>query len=148
MSYCIQFEIGTKTVKILNFNKISQASEQITIDLSERRELESRRIREIRTESAMSPSRKEYEFPNESNEKHFYEVVDLGYGNRFHLLANEHLLQMNVFEKKMLVECDIFYRDAKKCFSPLRISLHDWRKSKTILDRRYMKEKLKFNRIT
>ena len=34
-SYCIQFEIGTKTVKILKFNKILQASEQIIIDLSE-----------------------------------------------------------------------------------------------------------------
>ena len=34
-SYCIQFEIGTKTDKILKFNKISQASEQIIIDLSE-----------------------------------------------------------------------------------------------------------------
>ena len=31
-SYCIQFEIDTKTVKILKYNKISQASEQIIIE--------------------------------------------------------------------------------------------------------------------
>ena len=70
------------------------------------------------------------------------EVVDLGYGNSFHLLTSENLLQMTVFEK--LVELDIFYRDPKKCFSPLRISIHDWRKIETIHDRRQRKEKLKF----
>ena len=54
-SYCIQLEIGTETVKILKFNKVSQASEQIIIDLSEWR-----RVREFRKELAMSksPSRK------------------------------------------------------------------------------------------
>ena len=31
----------------------------------------------------------------------------------------------------------------KKCFSPLRISLHDWQKIETIRDTRYKKEKLK-----
>ena len=46
-SYCIQFKIGTKTVKILRFIKISQASEPIMIDLSEWRELESRRVRDL-----------------------------------------------------------------------------------------------------
>ena len=53
-SYCIQFEIVTETVKILKFIKMSQASEQINIDLSEWRELESRRVREFGTELAMS----------------------------------------------------------------------------------------------
>ena len=48
-SYCTKFEIGTETVKILKFNKkISQASEQIIIDLSEWRELESKRVGEFR----------------------------------------------------------------------------------------------------
>ena len=55
-SYCIQFEIGTETVKILKFNRISQSSEQIIIDLSVWRELESKRIREFRKELAMSES--------------------------------------------------------------------------------------------
>ena len=101
-SYCIQFENGTKTVKILKFNKISQASEQIIIDLSEWRELESKRVREFKKESAISksPSRKKYGFSYDSNEKIFDEVVDLGYGNSFHLLTNEHLLQMTIFEEK------------------------------------------------
>ena len=72
-SYCIQFEIGTEIVKILKFIKISQASEQIIIDLSDWRELESRRIREFRKEVAMSksPSRKKYGFSYDSNEKYF-----------------------------------------------------------------------------
>ena len=48
---------------------------------------------------------------------------------------------MSVFEK--MVEFDIFYREPKKCFSPLRISIHDRRKIVTIRDRRYKKEKLK-----
>ena len=142
-SYCIQFEIGTETVKLLKFNKISQASEQFIIDLSNWRELESKRVREFRKKLAMSksPSRKNYGFSYDSNEKYFEEVVDLGYGNSFHLLTNEHLLQMTIFEK--MVDFDIFYRDPKKCFSPLRISIHDWRKIETIRDRRYKKEKLK-----
>ena len=80
-------------------------------------------------------------FSYDSNEKYFDEVVDLGYGNSFHLLTSGHLLQMTIFEK--MVEFDIFYRDLKKCFSRLRISLHDWRKIETIRDRRYKKEKLK-----
>ena len=117
-SYCIQFEIGTETVKILKFNKISQASEQIIIDFSEWRELESRRIREFRKELAKSksPSRKKYGFSYDSNEKKFDEVVDLGYGNKFQLLTSDYL--------------DIFYRDPKKCFSPLRISLCEGQKLK------------------
>ena len=48
---------------------------------------------------------------------------------------------MTIFEK--MVKFDIFYRDPKKCFSTLRISLHDWRKIETIRDTRYKKEKLK-----
>ena len=48
---------------------------------------------------------------------------------------------MTIFEK--LVEFAIFYRDPKKCFSPLRIALRDWRKNETIRDTRYKKEKLK-----
>ena len=100
-SYCIQFEIGTKTVKILKFNKISQASEQIIRGLSEWRELESKRVRDFRKELAMSksPSRKKYGFSYDSDDKYFDEVVDLGYGNSFHLLTDEHLLQMTIFEK-------------------------------------------------
>ena len=142
-SYCIQFEIGIETVKVLRFIKISQASEPIMIDLSKWRELESRRVREFRKELAMSksPSRKKYGFSYDSIEKYFDEVVDLGYGNSFHSLTSEHLLQMTNFEK--MVEFDIFFRDPKKCFSPLRISIHDWRKIETIRDRRYKKEKLK-----
>ena len=73
--------------------------------------------------------------------KIFDESVDLGYGNSFLLLTSEHLLQTTIVEK--MVEFDIFYRDPKKCFSPLRISLHDWRKIQTTCKRRYKKEKLK-----
>ena len=57
------------------------------------------------------------------------------------MLTNKHLLQITIFEK--MVEFDIFYRYPKKCFSPLKISIHDWRKVETIRDRRYKKEKLK-----
>ena len=123
---------------------MSQASKQIIIDLSEWRELESRRVREFGKELAMSksPSRKKYGFSYDSYE-YFDEVVDLGYGNSFHLLTSEHLLQMTIKMVQKMVEFDIFYRDPKKCFSPLRISLHDWRKIETICDRRYKKEKLK-----
>ena len=112
-SYCIQFEIGTETVKTLKFNKISQASEQITTDLPECRELESRRVIDFRKELAMpkSPSRKKYGFSYDTNKKFFDEVKDLGYGNSFHLLLSEHLLQMTIFEK--MVELDIFYRDLR-----------------------------------
>ena len=39
-------------------------------------------------------------------------------------------------------EFEIFYRDPKKCFSPLRVSLYGWRIIETIRDRRYKKEKL------
>ena len=81
-----------------------------------------------------SPARKNYGFSYDSNEKYFDEDVDLGYRNSFHLLTSEHLLQMTIFEK--MVEFDIFYRDPKKCFSPLRISLHGWHKIETIRDRR------------
>ena len=42
-----------------------------------------------------------------------------------------------------MVEFGIFYRDPKECFSPLKLSLHGWRKIETIRDRRYKKEKLK-----
>ena len=109
------------------------------MDLSEWRELESKRNREFRKELAMSKStsRKKYGFSYDSNEKFFDEVVDLRYGISFHLLTSEHLLQMTIFEKK--VEFDIFYRDPKNCFSPLRTYLHDWRKIETIRDRRYKK---------
>ena len=67
--------------------------------------------------------------------------MDLGYGKSFHLLTSEHLLQMTMFEN--LVEFDIFYRDPKKYLSPLRISIHDWRKIELTRDRSYKKEKLK-----
>ena len=57
-------------------------------------------------------------------------------------------LQVNIYYKLLqlfekIFEFDIFYRDPKKCLSPLRISLHDWRKIETIRERRYKKEKLK-----
>ena len=42
-----------------------------------------------------------------------------------------------------MFEFDIFYRDSKNCFSPLRIYLDDWGKTKTICDTRYKKKKLK-----
>ena len=48
-----------------------------------------------------------------------------------------------LFLKKKMVESDIFYRDPKKCFSPLKISLHDWGKFETIFVRRYKKGKVK-----
>ena len=84
--------------------------------------------------------RKKYGFSYVSNEKIFDEVVDLGYGNSFHLLTIEHLLQMTNFGK--MVEIDTFYRDPENCFSPLRIYLHYWRKIETICDTRYKKEKI------
>ena len=111
-SYCIQ---GTKTVKILNLKKMSQSSEQIIIDLSEWSELESKRIWEFRKNFL--------EKKNDSYEKYFDEIVNLGYGNSFHLLANELLQQMTILEE--IVEIDIFYRDRKKCFSPLSVFLLD-----------------------
>ena len=43
-----------------------------------------------------------------------------------------------------MVESDIFYKDPKKCFIPLRFFLHDRRKTETIRDRMYKKENLKF----
>ena len=46
-SYCIQFEVGTETVKILKFDKTSPVSEQLIIDLSDWRELESETIRDL-----------------------------------------------------------------------------------------------------
>ena len=58
---------------------------------------------------------------------------------QFHLLTNEHIVQMTVFEGT--VEFDLFYRDPKKCSIPLRISLHNWRKFEAICDRRNKKEK-------
>ena len=67
--------------------------------------------------------------------------MDLGYVKSFHFLTSEHLLQITDFEK--MVEFDIFYRNPKKCFSPLRIYLDDWRKVETICDTRYKKEQLK-----
>ena len=98
---CIQFEIVTETVKFHKFIKMSKASEQIIIDLSEWRELESRIVREFGKELAMSKSssRKKYGLSYDSNGNYFDEVVDLGYGINFHLLTSEHLLQMTIFEK-------------------------------------------------
>ena len=54
-------------------------------------------------------------FSYDSIEKTFDEVVDQGYGNSFHLLTRENLLQMPIFEE--MVEFEIFYREWKKCFS-------------------------------
>ena len=94
-SYCIQFEMGTKTVKILKFNEIFQGSEQLIMDHSEWRVLESKRVGEFEKELAMSEStsRKKYGFSYDWNEKIVDELVDLGYGNSFHLLSSEHLLE-------------------------------------------------------
>ena len=63
-SYCIQFELGIETVQMLKFNKISQASEKIIMDLSEWRELKSKRVREFIKELAKSKSnwRKTYSY--------------------------------------------------------------------------------------
>ena len=69
------------------------------------------------------PSRKKYGFSNDSNKKYFNAFVDLGYDHSFCLLTREHLLQMTIFEE--MTEFNIFYRDPKKNFSPLRVSLHD-----------------------
>ena len=112
----------------------------IIIERRETRELESKGIREFGKELAMlkSPSRKKYGFSYDSKEKND-EVVDLGYRNSFRLLTSEYLLQMTVFER--MVDNDIIYRDLKKCFSPLRFYLHDWRKIETIRYTRYNKEK-------
>ena len=87
-SKCIQFKTVSETVKILKLNKISQSSEQIIIDFSEWRELESKRIGEIGKELAMSksPSRKKHGFSFDSNEKFFDEIVDVGYGKIFNCL--------------------------------------------------------------
>ena len=41
-----------------------------------------------------------------------------------------------------MVDFDIFYREPKKCFRPLRITPHDWRKIGTIRDKKFKKEKL------
>ena len=127
----------------LKLKKISQSSEQIIVDLTEWRELESKRIREFRKELARSKSilRKKYGISYDSNEKIFDENVDLVYENSFHLLTSEHLQQMTVFKK--LIAIDVFYRDPKKCLSPLTNSQHDWRKIETIRDRKYTEEKLK-----
>ena len=46
-----------------------------------------------------SPSRMDYEFSHQSIQKKIVEFVNLGYGNTFHLLASEHLLQMNFWNK-------------------------------------------------
>ena len=77
VSYCIQFDIGTKTTKILKFIKNSQDGEQIIIDFSDSRELESTRIRVLRKEWALSnsPSRKHYGFSKDSNEKQFCAII-------------------------------------------------------------------------
>ena len=48
-------------------------------------------------------SRTKYCFSYDSNEKSFDGVVDLGYGNSFHLLACELLLQMTIFEKMVFL---------------------------------------------
>ena len=44
---------------------------------------------------------------------------------------------MTIFEE--MVECDILYRDPKKCSSLLRMPLCDWHKIETTPDRRYKK---------
>ena len=43
---------------------------------------------------------------------------------------------------RKVVNFDIYYRDPKKFFSTLRNSLPDWRKTVTILEKQYKKEKL------
>ena len=53
--------------------------------------------------------------------------------------------QVNIHYKrpKKLVDFDIFFRDPRRPFSPLRNFLLDWRKIETTCDRKFMKEKLK-----
>ena len=81
VSYSIQFEAGIETLKSLKFNKISQASEQIIIDVSGSGEHESKKIRKFRKKLAMSksPPRKIYGFSNDSNEKNI--MMKLGIWN-------------------------------------------------------------------
>ena len=79
-----------------------------------------------------SPSRKKYGFFYYSNEKCFDEIVDLGYRKSFYLLTSEILPQMTIFEEG--VEFD------NKYFSPLRVSLHDWRKKQIIVKKRTRKK--------
>ena len=82
------------------------------------RELESRKIGEFKIVVAMSnsPSRKNNGFSYDSNEKHFDEIVDPGYGHSFHFPTSKQLLQMTNFEE--MVELDIFYSNPKKYSLP------------------------------
>ena len=55
--------------------------------------------------------------------QNFNENADLGYGKSFQLLTSEHILRMTAF--KEIIDFDFFWRDPKKCFSPLEVSLVD-----------------------
>ena len=78
-SYCLQFDNCTESIKILNFIKMYQSSEQSIIDLSEWRESERTGIREFRKELAMSKtlSIKKYGFSYDSNKNCFDKIADL-----------------------------------------------------------------------
>ena len=52
---------------------------------------------------------------------------------------------MSVFDQ--MVEFDIFFKDPKKCFSPLGNSLHDWQKKEPFVIKGIGKKNLRFNRI-
>ena len=65
-------------------------------------------------------------FPCGSNEKKVDEIIDLEWGNVFHLLTMTDLLQISNFAE--MIDFDNFYKDSKKCFVPSRVSVHDWHK--------------------
>ena len=58
VSYCTEFEKGTGVIKILKLKKKSLYSEQIFVEFSEQRELESKITRENRKELALSKQKK------------------------------------------------------------------------------------------
>ena len=137
-------EASTETVNILEIIKISQSSEQVIIDVSEWRKLESKRIRVFTKELAMSRSilRKKYDGFHIIKMKNIlmkFWIWDSELG--FIFLQVNVYLQMTVFEK--MVEFDVFYRDPKKCSTPLRIFLNDWQKIETTRDGRYRRKQLK-----
>ena len=104
-SYCIQFEVGTETVKTLKFNKTSQSSEKIIIGFSECREIESKKKENLEKNwQCLSHLREK------STDFHLIQTkkMDLGCGNSFHLLTADHLLQMTIVRK--MFESYIFFR--------------------------------------
>ena len=114
VSYCIQFELGTETVKILKFKKFSQASEQILIDLSVWRELESKRLGDL-----------------EKNWLCLSHLREQSTG--FHMIQLKNLsMKFWIWDTEIVNSFQLLTTNPKKCFSPWRICLVDWQKIKTI----------------